>query len=228
MSTRDRDIVEAVYELLLVSPHNQDAYEKVVTRAIQYFLNHSITPNTLLQFVKLLSPPTFDFEFDEDNVIMRIYQSMTMESDISELTNISISSSSNLTISSLFAALGKNKVSIAYWETQLHSETDYRKFDDEALTILMDDEYTKIRLNNILPKKGWIPKKTSQIKYFEYVSDKRIMKLIKDFCELQGIHDPPVQPNKVVGGKKKKKSIKKKVKSRKYIYRKRKRSTRKR
>jgi hypothetical protein len=35
-------------------------------------------------------------------------------------------------------------------------------------------------------------------------------------------------PSRVVGGKKKKKSIKKKVKSRKYIYRKRKRSTRKR
>ena len=227
MSIRD-NIVEAVYELLKLSPRNQDAYEEVVTRAIQSFLHHSITSNTLLRFVTLLSSPTFDFEIDKDNVTMRIYLSGTMKSDISELTNISISSSSNLTISSLFAALGYNNVSIAYWYTELISETDYRKFDGEALTILMDNKDTKIRLNNILPKKGWIPKRTNDIKYVEYVGDEQIMKLIKDFCELQGIHDPPVQPNKVVGGKKKKKSIKKKVKSRKYIYRKRKRSTRKR
>lgn len=227
MSIRD-NIVKAVYELLLVSQRDQDAYKVVVTRAIQSFLHHSIPSNTLLRFVTLLSPPTFDFEIDEDdNVIMRIYLSETMNSDISELTNISISSSSNLTISSLFAALGYNNVSIAYWYTELISETDYRKFDGEAIAILMDKKDTNIRLNNILPKKGWIPKRTPNINYFEYVSDERIMKLIKDFCELQGIHDPPVQP-KVVGGKKKKKSIKKKVKSRKYIYRKRKRSTRKR
>ena len=221
MSTSN--IAEKVYVILkLESLREQYEYEKVVTRAIQSLLaekEEEEARNTLLQFVTLLSPPTFDFEIDKDNVTMRIYQLDMMESNISELTNISRSSSSNLTILSLFRALGYNNVSIAFGETQSHSETDYSKVD--VSTALMNDEDTKIRLNNLLPKKGWTP----QIKLFEYVYDKRIMKLIKKFCELQGIHYvEPVHG----GGKKKKKTIKKKLKYRKYIYRKRKRSTRKR